>query len=76
MRLQSENDKMYLLKNKGTAKIPDYIQIRDNDFNLLAHIKSEKVESEISLLEYIKEKKSFLEVIAQLEYGKIVKFEI
>ncbi|MBN2668959.1 MAG: hypothetical protein JXR60_07005 [Bacteroidales bacterium] len=30
---------IYLLKTKGTAKIPDYIQIRDESFQLIAHCK-------------------------------------
>ena len=27
----------YLLKTKGTSKIPDYLQIRDEHFQLIAH---------------------------------------
>ncbi len=27
----------YLLKTKGTVKIPDYLQIRDEKFELIAH---------------------------------------
>ncbi|HRC92882.1 MAG TPA: fructose-6-phosphate aldolase, partial [Bacteroidia bacterium] len=27
---------MYLLKIKGTAKIPDYVQMRDDNFTLIA----------------------------------------
>jgi len=29
---------MYLLKIKGVGKLPDYVQVRDDDFNLRAFI--------------------------------------
>ncbi len=29
---------MYLLKIKGVGKLPDYVQVRDDDFNLKAFI--------------------------------------
>ena len=35
---------MYLLKTKGTAKIPDYIQIRDDDFILIDHFRADNHE--------------------------------
>lgn len=38
---------MYFLKTQGTDKIPDYIQIRDNNFVLLAHFKTNNPENQI-----------------------------
>ena len=38
---------MYILKTKGTAKIPDYVQIRDDNFVLLAHFKTNHPENQI-----------------------------
>ena len=38
---------MYFLKTQGTDKIPDYIQIRDDQFVLLAHFKTNNPETNI-----------------------------
>ena len=33
---------MYILKVKGKAKIPDYIQLRDDDFVLVAYFRADR----------------------------------
>lgn len=38
---------MYFLKTQGTDKIPDYVQIRDDNFVLLAHFKTNNPENQI-----------------------------
>ena len=38
---------MYFLKTQGTDKIPDYVQIRDNQFVLLAHFKTNNPDNQI-----------------------------
>ncbi|MFC2104621.1 fructose-6-phosphate aldolase, partial [Bacteroidota bacterium] len=38
---------MYFLKTQGTDKIPDYVQIRDDNFVLLAHFKTNNSENQI-----------------------------
>ena len=38
---------MYFLKTQGTNKIPDYVQIRDDKFVLLAHFKITNPENQI-----------------------------
>jgi hypothetical protein len=38
---------MYFLKTQGTDKIPDYVQIRDDNFVLLAHFKTNHPENQI-----------------------------
>ncbi len=38
---------MYFLKTQGTDKIPDYVQIRDDQFVLLAHFKTDHPENQI-----------------------------
>jgi hypothetical protein len=70
-----KNKIYYLLKVKGKAKIPDYIQVRDHQFTLVGYFrpgrgeKSNKQIDEHSL--------AFIEKIADsLEFGKIIKVEI
>jgi len=38
---------MYFLKTQGTDKIPDYVQIRDDNFVLLAHFKTNNPDNQI-----------------------------
>ncbi|NVO03361.1 MAG: fructose-6-phosphate aldolase [Bacteroidetes bacterium] len=64
---------MYILRIKGSAKIPDYIQIRDNDFTLIAYFRPENPDKAIErcgLAEHALEIKTMIE---KLEYGKISK---
>ncbi len=57
---------MYVLKTKGTAKIPDYVQIRDNNFILVNHFALKSLEKHI-------EKINLIEAIKNLEFGKLIK---
>ena len=34
--------KMYIIKVKGNAKIPDYIQLRDENFVLIAYFRADR----------------------------------
>jgi hypothetical protein len=35
---------MYILKIKGKVKIPDYVQLRDDQFTLLAYFRADRPE--------------------------------
>jgi hypothetical protein len=39
---------MYILKVKGKAKIPDYIQIRDENFTLKAYFRVDRPEKSLA----------------------------
>ncbi len=67
---------MYIIKVKGKAKIPDYIQLRDEHFVLVAYFRADRpvklpkktgLEGKEKLLE---------EVIKDLPFGKLQKLEI
>lgn len=65
----------YLLKVKGKAKIPDYIQVRDQDFTLVGYFRpgrGEKASKQIDeqSLEYIEK------IAENLDFGKVIKIEI
>lgn len=62
---------MYLLKVKGKAKIPDYIQLRDSNYTLIAYFRADrelKNPEKYGLQDRVEELKS---IIAELEYGKL-----
>jgi len=35
---------MYIMKIKGSGKIPDYLQIRDDEFTLVAYFRADRIE--------------------------------
>lgn len=39
---------MYFIKTKGTDKVPDFVQIRDDDFALIEQIKFSSLEKKIN----------------------------
>ena len=63
---------LYVLKIKGKAKIPDYIQIRDQDFVLKAYFRLDRPEKTFSKmgLEHLQER--FFEYINPVEFGKFI----
>lgn len=65
------------MKVKGKAKIPDYIQLRDEDFTLIGYFRPGRVER---LSKVIKDKAHAAQIQAVIdettEYGKIQKVEI
>ena len=67
---------MYILKIQGTKKIPDYIQIRDEDFTLVAYFRinnPRRALARCNLLDHIEQ---IVEIAGKLPYGKIYKLEL
>jgi len=60
---------MYFLKTQGTDKIPDYIQIRDDQFVLLAHFKTSNPENQIKKFGLEKHKQEIQKLIEIAPYG-------
>lgn len=68
--------KMFLLKIKGTAKIPDYVQMRNDDFTLLAYFRADRPEKAILKAGYGDKEKELLKIITELPFGKVTKIEL
>jgi hypothetical protein len=64
---------MYILKVKGTAKIPDYVQLRDDNFTLLAYFRVDRPEKAISKAGLGDHEKEIIQLISDLPFGKIQK---
>jgi hypothetical protein len=65
----------YVLKVKGIAKIPDYIQVRDENFTLIGYFRAGRIE--LSKADANKEIFLQLEKAAQsLPFGKITQIEL
>ena len=67
---------IYILKIKGTDKIPDFVQIRDEDMTLRAYFRMDQQESGIrknNLEEYAKE---IIRVLDKIPFGKLKELDI
>jgi hypothetical protein len=67
---------MYILKIQGTKKIPDYIQIRDEDFTLLAYFRQTNAKRVLAKCKLEDKIDLILKIAQELPYGQIRKLEI
>jgi hypothetical protein len=67
---------MYILKIKGKAKIPDYVQLRDDRFTLLAYFRVDRPEKALTKCG-LKDKMDYItSVIEKIPFGKVQKLDI
>ena len=62
---------MYILKVKGTAKIPDYIQLRDDQFTLLAYFRVDRPEKALIKAGLGDREDQIKKLINEIPYGKM-----
>lgn len=67
---------MYILKVRGTAKIPDYIQLRGNDFTLIAYFRVDRPEKALAKAGLADKSDIILKAMHEIPYGKMHKLEI
>ncbi len=67
---------MYILKIQGTSKIPDYIQIRDENFTLIAYFRKNSPKRALSRCHLLEKLDAILEIAEELPYGKIKKLDV
>ena len=67
---------MYILKIKGTAKIPDYIQLRDDQFTLLAYFRVDRPEKALAKAGLGEKEEQIKKLISEIPYGKVQKLEL
>ncbi len=66
---------MYIIKVKGIAKIPDYIQLRDDKFTLLAYFRVDRPEKALDKCGLADKTEEINEIIRNLPFGEIKKLE-
>ena len=64
---------MYLLKIKGTEKIPDFVQIRDEKMTLIAYFRLSQIDKGIEKNNLMKHKQKIIDGINKTSFGKIYK---
>jgi len=66
---------MYIIKVKGKAKIPDYIQLRDDKFVLIAYFRADRPLQKLEKYGLQGKEKELTELIKSLPFGKLQKLE-
>ncbi len=66
---------MYIIKVKGIAKIPDYIQLRDDQFSLLAYFRVDRPEKALHKCGLDEHADYILSIVKDLPFGQIVKLK-
>jgi hypothetical protein len=64
---------IYILKIEGTAKIPDYIQIRNEDFTLIAYFRINNPLRALNRCNLQNKTDQIIEIAGKLPYGKVEK---
>lgn len=67
---------MYIIKVKGKAKIPDYIQLRDKNFVLVDYFRADRPEKIVKKYKLEGKEEAINELILSLPFGKLQKLEI
>ncbi|MFI5134507.1 MAG: hypothetical protein ACHQD9_01520 [Chitinophagales bacterium] len=67
---------MYIIKIRGKVKIPDYIQIRDDEFTLLAYFRADRPDDALRKIGLESKTEELKRIIEELPFGKIKKLKI
>lgn len=67
---------MYIIKIKGKAKIPDYLQIRDDDFTLIAYTRTDRPEKAIEKCGLGKHVEKIKELMNDIPFGQMTKLNL
>jgi hypothetical protein len=67
---------MYVIKVKGAAKIPDYVQLRDEKFTLLAYFRVDRPEKALEKVGLSEKADYIMNKIKDLPFGQILKLEL
>jgi hypothetical protein len=66
---------MYIIKIKGKAKIPDYIQLRDDNFVLVAYFRVDRELKNLEKYGLAGQNEKLLAIIKELPFGRLQKLE-
>lgn len=67
---------MYIIKVKGKAKIPDYIQLRDDNFVLIAYFRADRPLKKLEKYGLEGKEEVLKSIIEELPFGKLKKLAI
>ncbi len=68
---------MYIIKVKGRAKIPDYIQLRDDDYVLIEYFRADRPHlHKLEKYGFENKEEAFVKIIEELPFGEIRRLEL
>lgn len=67
---------MYIIKVKGVAKIPDYVQLRDEQFTLLAYFRVDRPDKSLDKIGLHDRAEYIMGIVKDLPFGQIMKLEL
>ena len=67
---------MYIIKVKGVAKIPDYVQLRDDKFTLLAYFRVDRPEKSLDKVGLGDKADQIMNIVKELPFGQILKLDL
>ena len=67
---------MYVIKVKGVAKIPDYVQLRDEKFTLLAYFRVDRPDKTLEKIGLGDKAEEIMNIVKDLPFGQILKLNI
>ena len=67
---------MYVIKVKGVAKIPDYVQLRDEHFTLLAYFRVDRPDKSLEKVGLGEKADYIMNIVKDLPFGQILKLDI
>jgi hypothetical protein len=66
---------LYLIKIKGKAKIPDYVQLRDDSFTLIAYFRTDRPERALEKCGLTHKTEAILQLLNDIPFGKMHKLD-
>ncbi|MVZ66977.1 fructose-6-phosphate aldolase [Sphingobacterium sp. DK4209] len=67
---------MYVIKVKGVAKIPDYVQLRDDAFTLLAYFRVDRPDKSLDKIGLADKLDYIMDIVRELPFGQIKKIDL
>ena len=67
---------MYIIKVKGVAKIPDYVQLRDDKFTLLAYFRVDRPDKSLDKVGLADKAEYIMNIGNELPFGQILKLDL
>lgn len=67
---------MYIIKVKGVAKIPDYVQLRDDSFTLLAYFRVDRPDKSLDKIGLGDKSEYIMQMVKDLPFGQVKKLEL
>ena len=66
---------MYIIKVKGVAKIPDYVQLRDDAFTLLAYFRVDRPDKSLDKIGLGEKAEYIMQLVKEMPFWQIKKLE-